>query len=120
MKIITATALLLSISLPATAQVETNYSKEPETRTYGEVCTVVRNSSLSMRSGPSKNYQVVSTISPGSSLPLFESKVGRDNFKWWLTKNNGKRGWVRADYICNILVDTALEFHQSDTSARLV
>jgi uncharacterized protein YraI len=106
MKILTATALLFAIALPTTVQVESAYSKDTvETRTYGKVCTVNRGSSLSLRSGPGKNYRVLSKMRSGESLPLITSKNGEDGFKWWLTKTNSHRGWVRADYVCNISID---------------
>jgi uncharacterized protein YraI len=106
MKILTTTALLCAIALPAIVQVDPAYSNDvSETRTYGKVCTVERGSSLSLRSGPGKNYRVLTTIRDGSSLPLIKNQSGSDGFKWWLTKTNGRRGWVRADYICNISVD---------------
>jgi hypothetical protein len=51
MKILTATALLFSIALPASAQVGPAYSNRVTTNlTYGNVCTAQGSSSLSIRS----------------------------------------------------------------------
>lgn len=107
MKIFASTALFLVIALPAMAQVGPARSKTnaTETRTYGKVCTVTRGSSLSLRSGPDKNYGVLTTMRDGTSIPLITSKNGQDGFKWWLTKTSSHRGWVRADYVCNVFVD---------------
>ncbi len=109
MKIFASTALFLVIALPAMAQVGPARSKTnaPETRTYGKVCTVTRGSILSLRSGPGKNYGVLTTMRDGNFLPLITSKNGQDGFKWWLTKTSNHRGWVRADYVCDGYVDTA-------------
>jgi uncharacterized protein YraI len=100
MKILTATALLLSIALPATAQVGPAY--QSSYATYGTVCTVDRGSNLSLRSGPGKNYRVLTTIRDGNSVPLVNSQYGRDGFKWWQVNAKGRQGWVRADYVCGV------------------
>jgi uncharacterized protein YraI len=98
MKILTATALLFAVALPATAQVGPAYLSQSSS--YGNVCTAERGSSLSLRSGPGKNYRVLTQIRDGSSVALNNSQYGRDGFKWWMTAANGRQGWVRADYVC--------------------
>jgi uncharacterized protein YraI len=100
MKILTATALLFAIALPAAAQVGPAY--QPVARLYGTVCTAEPGSSLSLRRGPGRNNRVLTQIPDGSSLALFNSQYGQDGFKWWLTNANGRRGWVRADYVCGV------------------
>jgi uncharacterized protein YraI len=101
MKILTATALLFAIALPATAQVGPAYSgRYAQGTSYGNVCTATRGSSLSLRNGPGKNYRVLTQIRDGNSVALTNSQYGSDGFKWWLTSANGRQGWVRADYIC--------------------
>jgi uncharacterized protein YraI len=97
MKILTATALLFAIALPATAQVA---YRSAQGDSYGNVCTAERGSSLSLRSGPGKNYRALTQIRDGNSVVLTNSQYGRDGFKWWLTSANGRQGWVRADYVC--------------------
>jgi uncharacterized protein YraI len=99
MKILTATALLFAIALPATAQVGPAY-RSAQGNSYGNVCTAERGSSLSLRSGPGKNYLALTQIRDGNSVALYNSQYGRDGFKWWLTSANGRQGWVRADYVC--------------------
>jgi uncharacterized protein YraI len=59
MKILTATVLFFAIALPATAQVGPAY-RAAQSYNYATVCTAERGSSLSVRSGPGKNYRVVS------------------------------------------------------------
>jgi uncharacterized protein YraI len=99
-KILTVTALLLAIALPATAQVGPAY-RSAQGNSYGNVCTAERGSSLSLRNGPGKNYRVLTQIRDGNSVALYNSQYGRDGFKWWLTSANGRQGWIRADYVCN-------------------
>ena len=99
MKILTATALLLAIALPATAQVGPAY-RSAQGSSYGTVCTATRGSSLSLRSGPGKNYRVLTQVSDGNSLGFNTSQYGQDGFRWLLTSANGRQGWVRADYVC--------------------
>ena len=101
MKILTATALLLAIALPATAQVGPAY-RSAQGNSYGNVCTAERGSSLSLRSGPGKNYRVLTQVRDGNGISLNNSQYGRDGFKWWLTSANGRQGWVRADYVCGV------------------
>jgi uncharacterized protein YraI len=97
MKILTATALLFAIALPATAQVGPAYVSQNSN--HGTVCTVERGSSLSLRSGPGKNYRVLTQIRDGNGLSVNNSQYGKDGFRWLLTAANGRRGWVRADYV---------------------
>jgi uncharacterized protein YraI len=99
MKILTATALLFAVALPATAQVGPAY-RSAQGNSYCSVCTAQRGSSLSLRTGPGKNYRVLTQIRDGNSITLTDSQYGRDGFKWWLTNANGRQGWVRADYVC--------------------
>ena len=100
MKILVATALLFSVALPATAQVGPAYMSQ--NASYGNVCTAERGSSLSIRSGPGKNYRVLTQVRDGSSLAISNSQTGRDGFRWLLTSANGRQGWVRADYVCGM------------------
>jgi uncharacterized protein YraI len=104
MKLLTATALLFTIALPATAQVGPAYSSRyaQGAMTTGNVCTAERGSSLSVRSGPGKSYRVVTQIRDGKSVILEGSRHGRDGFDWLQTYSSGRQGWVRADYICGI------------------
>lgn len=99
MKILTATVLLFAIAIPATAQVGPAY-RYAQGNSYGNACTVERGSYLSLRSGPGKNYRVLTQIRDGNSLVLFNNQYGNDGFRWWLTAANGRQGWVRADYVC--------------------
>jgi uncharacterized protein YraI len=101
MKILTATALLFAIALPAAAE-RVGPAYQAQGSSYGNVCTAERGSSLSLRSGPGKNYRVLTQIRDGNSVSLFSSQYGRDGFKWWLTNANGRQGWVRADYVCGV------------------
>jgi uncharacterized protein YgiM (DUF1202 family) len=103
MKILTATALLLAIALPASAQVGPAYSNRvSDNITYGTVCTVERGSRLSVRSGPGKNYRVLDRVIDGRMITLGSYQSGRDGFQWVRTFADGRRqGWVRADYICD-------------------
>jgi uncharacterized protein YraI len=101
MKILTATALLFAITLPATAQVGPAY-RSAQGISFGNVCTTERGSSLSLRNGPGKNYRALTQIRDGNSISVTTSQYGRDGFKWWLTSANGRKGWVRADYVCNV------------------
>ena len=55
MKILTATVMFFAIALPATAQVGPAY-RYAQSNSYATVCTAERGSSLSVRSGPGKNY----------------------------------------------------------------
>jgi uncharacterized protein YraI len=101
MKILAATALLFAISLPANAQVGPAYSNRvTKNLTYGKVCTTHQGSSLSIRSGPGKNYRVLKQVSSGTGLSFNGSQYGKDGFQWLRTSTNGRQGWVRADYIC--------------------
>jgi uncharacterized protein YraI len=111
MKILTATVLFFAIALPATAQVGPAYRSakgNPDSLTvmgyYGYACTTERGSSISVRSGPGKNYRVLAQVRNGNGISLDRSQYGRDGFKWWLTSENSRQGWVRADYICKIHV----------------
>ncbi|WP_309745468.1 SH3 domain-containing protein [Chamaesiphon sp. OTE_20_metabat_361] len=101
MKILTATALLFAIALPASAQVGPAYSNRvTKNLTYGNVCTAQGSSSLSIRSGPGKSYRVLKQVSNGTGLSFNGSQYGKDGFQWLRTSSNGRRGWVRSDYIC--------------------
>jgi uncharacterized protein YraI len=100
MKILTVTALLFAIALPATAQVGPAYMSQNSS--YGNVCTAQRGSSLSLRSGPGKNYRSLTQIRDGNSIAVNSSQYGQDGFKWFLTSANGRRGWVRSDYVCGV------------------
>ena len=103
MKILTATALLFAIALPAAAQVGPAY-RSAQGNNYGNVCTAERGSTLSLRSGPGKNYRALTQIRDGRGISLNSSQYGSDGFKWWLTSANGRQGWVRADYVCGVAV----------------
>jgi uncharacterized protein YraI len=100
MKILTATALLLAIALPATAQVGPAYVSQNSN--YGTVCTVERGSSLSVRSGSGKNYRVLTQVRDGNGIAVNSGQQGRDGFRWLSASANGRQGWVRADYICGM------------------
>ena len=111
MKILTVTALLFAIALPATAQVGPAYRSakgSPDSHTvmgyYGYACTAESGSSLSVRSGPGKNYRVLTQVRDGKGISLDRSQYGRDGFKWWLTSDNVRQGWIRADYLCKVSV----------------
>jgi uncharacterized protein YgiM (DUF1202 family) len=116
MKILAATALFFAIALPATAQAQVGpaYSTRsaqgsPDHRTvmgsYGYACTAERGSSLAVRSGPGKNYRVLTKVRDGNGISLDRSQYGKDGFKWWLTSDNGRQGWIRADYVCRVSVN---------------
>ncbi|PSB56412.1 SH3 domain-containing protein [Chamaesiphon polymorphus CCALA 037] len=102
MKILTATALLLATTLPAAAERVGPAYRSAQGNSYGNVCTSERGSSLSLRTGPGKNYRALTQIRDGNSVVLFNSTYGRDGFKWWQTAANGRQGWVRADYVCGV------------------
>jgi uncharacterized protein YraI len=102
MKILTATALLFAIALPATAQVGPAYRSAQGSISSGTVCTAEHGSSLSLRSGPGKNFRAITQIRDGKSVFLEGSRYGQDGFNWLRTSSNGRQGWVRADYICGI------------------
>jgi uncharacterized protein YraI len=99
MKFLTVTTLLFAITLPAAAQVGPAYVSQNSS--YGTVCTAQRGSSLSLRNGPGKNYRVLTQIRDRSGIAINNSQYGQDGFKWLLTSANGRRGWVRSDYVCN-------------------
>jgi uncharacterized protein YraI len=103
MKLLTATALLFAIALPAIAQVEPAESKGYTG--VGTVCTAERGSNLSVRSGSGKNYRVLTQIRDRSGIQINDIQYGKDGFQWLLTSANGLRGWVRADYICGLAYD---------------
>ena len=101
MKILTATALLFAIALPATAQVGPAYSNRyAQGTSYATVCTVSRGSNLSVRSGPGKNYRVLTQVRDGSTIGFNNSQYGQDGFRWLLMMTPGGQGWVRSDYVC--------------------
>jgi uncharacterized protein YraI len=100
MKILTVTALLFSIALPAAAQVGPAYVSQSSS--YGTVCTAQRGSSLSLRNGPGKNYRVLTQVRDGKTVGINNFQYGQDGFKWLLTSANGRRGWVRSDYVCGV------------------
>ena len=99
MKILTATALLFAIALPATAQVGPAY-RSAQGNSYGNICTATPGSSLSLRSGPGKNYRALTQVRDGNTIGFNTSQYGQDGFRWLLTSANGRQGWVRADYVC--------------------
>jgi uncharacterized protein YraI len=98
MKLLTATALLFTLALPATAQVGPAYRSAQGS--YSTVCTAERGSSLTLRSGPGKNYRSLTQVRDGRTISINGSQNGRDGFRWLLTSANGRQGWVRADYVC--------------------
>lgn len=105
MKILTATVLFFATvlpvtALPATAQVGPAY-RAAQSYNYATVCTAERGSSLSVRSGPGKNYRVLTKVRDGNTIGFNTSQYGQDGFRWLLTSANGREGWVRADYVCS-------------------
>jgi uncharacterized protein YraI len=101
MKILTATALLFAIALPATAQVGPAYSNRvTKNPTYGNVCNAQRGSSLAIRSGPGKSYRVLKQVPNGTGLSFNGKQYGKDGFHWLRTSSNGRQGWIRSDYVC--------------------
>jgi len=101
MKILTATALLFAIALPATAQVGPAYSDRASGNlVHGQACTSEKGSSLSIRSGPGKNYRVITQVRDGNYIGLRGSQYGRDGFRWFRVDADGRQGWSRADYVC--------------------
>jgi uncharacterized protein YraI len=100
MKILSVAALLWTVALPAMAQVGPAYVTQNSS--YGNICTAQRGSSLSLRNGPGKNYRVLTQIRDGNSVAVSNSQYGQDGFKWFLTSANGRRGWVRSDYVCGL------------------
>jgi uncharacterized protein YgiM (DUF1202 family) len=104
MKILVISALLLSIALPAMAQVGPAYSKRYSQylMTTGTICTKEISSSLSLRSGPGRSYRVLAKIHNGNSVILEGERYGQDGFRWLQAFSKGQQGWIRADYVCKI------------------
>jgi hypothetical protein len=107
LKTLFASTLLLTVILPAKAQVGpglsygdhigTNYGRG---QYYAQICTRQRNGRLSLRTGPGQEYRKLKEIPNGHRVALMDSEYGNDGFRWWNVLHNGNRGWVRADYVC--------------------
>jgi uncharacterized protein YraI len=97
-KVLFACALIFSSTvLPASAQVgpggNSGYS--------AYVCTNDVGGRLSMRRAPGQGNRQIIQIPSGKDIRVLDSTQGRDGFTWNLVSYNGRRGWVRADFICN-------------------
>ena len=105
LKIFITSVIVLAAALPASAQVgpglgrTDNISSTPES--YGQICTNDSDGSLSMRSGPGRNFGKLKEISNGEGVTLMGGKYSQDGFWWWRISHDGDLGWVRADYVCN-------------------
>lgn len=67
----------------------------------GLVATWYQNSKVNLRQNPNTNSKVLITIPDKSSIPLYGGFYSTDKYWWWFTQYQGKKGWIRADYVCN-------------------
>lgn len=67
---------------------------------YAWTCTREYNSSVNLRSGPGRNYQIIASV-PNRSFVYLNSWVwGNDGMRWYRISSNGLIGWSRGDYLC--------------------
>jgi uncharacterized protein YgiM (DUF1202 family) len=104
MKILTVTALLVSILLPA--GVAKGYRIPVGDDPFVVTCTK-HNDKVNVRSGPGKNYRVVRQLKSGSYVVRVSKKTGRDGLLWhkYEHKNDRTSGWIRDDYLCAVPSD---------------
>ena len=104
-KIFMTSVIVLAAALPASAEVgpglgrTDSVSSRPQN--YGQICTNDSDGSLSMRSGPGRNFRTMKEISNKEEVALMSGKYSQDGFYWWKVSHDGDSGWVRADYVCN-------------------
>lgn len=82
-----ATLFLNSFALPAQAQ-------------WFRTCTREYNSSVNLRTGPSRSYPIVASIPNQAPVRIFSWVWGGDNMRWLRVENSGLVGFAREDYIC--------------------
>ncbi len=84
---IVAAAAVALTALPAYAQ-------------YAMTCTREYNSSVNLRSGPSKNNYVVASVPNDSYVRTLNWVWGSDGMRWYRVEHSGLVGWMRSDYLC--------------------
>ena len=70
---------------------------------YGQICTNDRNGRLNVRNGPGVNYRRWTQVRNGQTVMIVNSAMGHDGgrYRWQQVYINGRKGWVRADYVCD-------------------
>jgi len=68
---------------------------------YAATCTRAYNSSVNLRSGPSRSNGVIASIPPGQYVGLSAWVYGGDGMRWYRVQLGGLVGWIRSDYLCN-------------------
>lgn len=66
----------------------------------GLVTTWNPNSNVNLRRQANTSSQVLRTIRDRSVIPLYGGYYSEDNYWWWFTEYEGKKGWIRSDYVC--------------------
>ncbi|MDJ0578775.1 SH3 domain-containing protein [Crocosphaera sp.] len=66
----------------------------------GLVRTWNPNSNVNLRQQANTSSQVLRNISDRSVIPLYGGYYSEDNYWWWFTEYEGKKGWIRSDYVC--------------------
>ncbi len=93
---LTVSTLILAIqNIPASAQVGPgNQSNQPF------ICTRDYNGRLNMRSGPGRQFGIITQLANGMYVQQLSSRQGSDGFLWYQINYRGAVGWVRGDYLC--------------------
>ncbi|MBD2357477.1 SH3 domain-containing protein [Tolypothrix sp. FACHB-123] len=101
-KLFMASALIFAAALPVGAQ-EVGPGVGRTTRSTGYlayVCTNDVGGTLTLRTGPGKNYRQMRQIRAGNNIRVMDSTRSSDGFEWFKVVHNNKQGWVRSDYVC--------------------
>lgn len=67
---------------------------------WAQTCTRDPNSSVNLRSGPSRNHSVIASIPPNTYVRAMTWVWGGDGMKWYRVEANGLVGWQRQDFLC--------------------
>ncbi len=87
-KLLALCVLLASTAAPVSAQ------------SHAMTCTRDPNSTVNLRSGPSRNNYVIASIPNNVYVRLLTWVYGSDGMRWYNVEYNGLVGWQRSDYLC--------------------
>jgi uncharacterized protein YraI len=102
-KLFMASALIFAAALPVVAEeVGPGVGRISSSDGYvASVCTNDVGGSLTLRTGPGRNYKKIRQIPAGNNIRVIDSTKTDDGFEWFKVTYKNSRGWVRSDYICN-------------------
>ena len=91
---------LLLGSIAALALNSFAFPTQAHSEEYFMTCTREYNSSVNLRTGPSRKYPIVASIPNRAPVRIISWVWGGDNMRWVRIENSGLVGFAREDYLC--------------------